>query len=94
MTMSMRSYKGIVRKLNAAYLALQTADSGALFNDSMAICGAMDQLRLVPDMLRIQVCRDCGESGYYTAPDDPNTSLRCSHPTVPRFDVRTGGEQS
>lgn len=88
-TMTMRAYKAAVRKTCEAHAALSAA-CGAAYEFSR-LSAAIAPMQAAVDSLRVQVCGRCNERGYYDSRDG-FTSYSCSHPGVPRFNVRTGEE--
>lgn len=89
-TMSLRTYKSMVRKTREAYVALRTGGETAAYFHRKEISNALNQLQPALDALRVQVCRSCDSRGYFEKPDDPCTSWSCLHPAVPFYDVTTG----
>lgn len=92
----MRTYLATVRKAHEAYVALAAAAEkdphGYL--GSRQLYDALSSLRRSADAMVGMVCRDCSAYGSYGKPDDPYTAYTCNHPSVPRYDVRTGEQIS
>lgn len=88
--MTEAKYRAACRKLRAAYLALTEAAKAAEFFQAEIIGAATHRMTLVPDSLRVQVCSRCSVHGYYERPEPEHygTSFSCSHPGVPKYDVR------
>lgn len=86
----MRTYKATVRKVHEARTALYTAGLSARSSSRELISDVLAPMQSAINSLRVQVCQDCNEAGYYVKPGDPYASHGCHHPNVPFYDVETG----
>lgn len=86
--MTLKAYLSCMRRLHAAYLALDAATGAAPYEAKLQIGAAMDKLRATTEQFAVQTCRRCDAHGRHYVTDSSWTD--CQHPDVPPIDIRTG----